>query len=212
MSEELTKEIAYQALQKFFQEKPFVLFGTGTSCAVHPDYGMPALSRHLLENIPRQGMTPEQQTQWDSVTKALVEGKDLESAMDGVKDENLIRRIVNSTADLAISLDRKYGRKILLAKTDWPALSLFKCLMKMLISDRALHMATTNYDLLAEYAFEQADIPYIAGFVGGVCRRLDWPQSGRGMTYPEKNLAAGAALDTSPSARHTSGFTRSMAP
>lgn len=197
MREELTKEIAYNALQKFFQEKPFVLFGTGTSCAVHPDYGMPALSRHLLNEINKKVLTPEQQAQWDSVTQALVEGKDLESAMDGVKDENLVCRIVNSTADLVISLDRKHGRKILLAETDWPALSLFKCLIKILINDQALHVATPNYDLLAEYAFERADIPYMTGFVGGVCRRLDWSQAERGMTYFEQNPRSGSRIKKS---------------
>ena len=185
MSEELTKEVAYKALQKFFEEKPFVLFGTGTSCAVHPDYGMPALSRHLLNEIGRQELTPEQQTQWDSVKQALNEGRgrNLESAMNGVKDENLICRIVNSTADLVISLDRKHGRKILLAETDWPALSLFK---RLVDGFSVLHVATPNYDLLAEYAFERADIPYTTGFVGGVCRRLDWSQAGYCMTYLDR--------------------------
>ena len=174
MSEGLTKKTAYEALQKFFNDKPFVIFGTGTSCAVHPDYGMLALSRHLCEKIPQQEMTTEQKMQWDSVMRALDEGKDLESAMDDIKDESLICRIVNSTADLVIRLDREHCRKIMLSETAWPALPLFKRLMNLLINDRILHVATPNYDLLAEYALEHAEIPYLTGFVGGVCRRLDW--------------------------------------
>jgi len=187
MSEGLTKKTAYEALKKFFKDKPFVIFGTGISCAVHPDYGMPTLSRYLCEKIPQQKMTVEQKIQWNSVTSALDEGKDLESAMNGVKDENLICRIVKSTADLVISLDRAHSRKIQMAETEWPALLIFKRLLNLLIYDRTLHVATPNYDLLAEYAFEQANIPYITGFVGGVCRRLDWSQAERGMTYLEKN-------------------------
>ena len=187
MSEGLTKKIAYEALQKFFNDKPFVIFGTGTSCAVHPDYGMLALSMHLCEKISRQEMTTEQKMQWDSAMISLDEGKDLESAMDNIKDESLICRIVNSTADLVISLDREHCRKIMLSETAWPALPLFKRLMKLLINDRILHVATPNYDLLAEYALEHAEIPYLTGFVGGVCRRLDWSQAERGMTFREKN-------------------------
>ena len=186
MSEKLTKKTAYEALRKFFEDKPFAIFGTGTSCAVHPDYGMFALSRHLSEKIPQQEMTTEQKMQWGSVMSALDEGKDLESAMDVIKDESLIRWIVNCTADMVISLDREHCRKIMLSQTVWPALPLFKCLMKLLINDRILHVATPNYDLLAEYALEHAEIPYLTGFVGGVCRRLDWSQAERGMTFGEK--------------------------
>ncbi len=179
----LTTAIAYQALQKFFQERPFVLFGTGTSCAVHPDYGMPALAAHLLDGIPRQAMSEEQQGQWRSVSEALANGGDLESALNGITDRHLVRRIVNGTAELLDCLDSNHGRKILMAEQEWPALALLKPLMKLLVSERVLHVATPNYDLLAEYAFEQAGISYTTGFVGGVCRRLDWPRAERAMTH-----------------------------
>ena len=55
---ELTKESAYQAIAEFFTEKPFVLFGTGTSCALDLNFGMPALgkvriSRSFLPKLTR---------------------------------------------------------------------------------------------------------------------------------------------------------------
>ncbi len=53
-------------------------------------------------------------------------------------------------------------------------------------SDRELHVATPNYDMLAEYAFSKESIPYINGFYGGVVRQLDWEQSRRSITYVEK--------------------------
>ncbi|WP_169717699.1 hypothetical protein SPSIL_045390 [Sporomusa silvacetica DSM 10669] len=43
MSGELTKKVAYSELQAFFNQKPLVLFGTGTSCAVDGRFGMTAL-------------------------------------------------------------------------------------------------------------------------------------------------------------------------
>ena len=43
----LTKKNAYNALQDFFNQVPFVLFATGTSCAVDFDFGMAPLVRIL---------------------------------------------------------------------------------------------------------------------------------------------------------------------
>ena len=56
----LTKEIAYKALQNFFDQKPFVLFGTGTSCAVDTAFGMGALKEHLEKTISLKDLTGEQ--------------------------------------------------------------------------------------------------------------------------------------------------------
>jgi len=53
-------------------------------------------------------------------------------------------------------------------------------------TDRELHVATPNYDMLAEYAFSKAGIPYINGFCGGVTRHLNWKQSRRSITYVDK--------------------------
>ena len=40
----LTEEIAINAIRDFFRGKPFVIFGTGMSCALDVRFGMPALS------------------------------------------------------------------------------------------------------------------------------------------------------------------------
>ena len=48
----LTKEIAYKAFQDFFSDKPFVLFATGTSCAVEQGFSMGELEADLKEKIP----------------------------------------------------------------------------------------------------------------------------------------------------------------
>jgi len=90
---ELTKESAYQAIAEFFTEKPFVLFGTGTSCALDLNFGMPALERHLRVELNR-GMTDAQAQQWQQVVSALDVGShDFESAMDFIRDEALTTRI-----------------------------------------------------------------------------------------------------------------------
>ncbi|MEH6533606.1 MAG: hypothetical protein V7735_19985 [Photobacterium frigidiphilum] len=43
----MTQEIAYQALQDFFTDIPFIMFAMGTSCAVDLGFGMPDLEKHL---------------------------------------------------------------------------------------------------------------------------------------------------------------------
>ncbi|WP_156803853.1 hypothetical protein [Alishewanella aestuarii] len=83
---ELTKEVAYQAIAEFFTDKPFVLFGTGTSCALDLNFGMPALERHLRAELAH-GITEAQAQQWHQVVSALDAGShDFESAMDFIKD------------------------------------------------------------------------------------------------------------------------------
>ena len=89
-----------------------------------------------------------------------------------LEDYNNQERIQSMT-----QITAEYGVKFLKDEIKWPAIELFKRLVKGLPeTDRKLHVATPNYDLLAEYAFEQAKIPYLTGFIGGICRRLDWKQ------------------------------------
>lgn len=203
MLQDLTEEIAFNELQNFFQSKPFVLFGTGTSCAVDREFGMDGLEKYLSASIPGKNLTKTQKKQWDKVAKNIGNNVDLETAMNEVKDKDLIRLIINETAALVVSLDQKYSLDILAGDRAWPAQTLFKRLVDNLPeTDRTLHVATTNYDLLAEYAFEQAGIPYTTGFAGGICRCLDWEQAGRAMTCTEMSLVRNKITRTSKPRKH----------
>jgi hypothetical protein len=189
MAKKLTKEIAYKEFQKFFQNKPFVLFGTGMSCAVDNRFGMASLKDHLLDKLAMEKLNSIQQTEWNKVIKLLDSGQDFESAMNRVDNDDLIIKIVNITGDFVSRLEFEYSQKILNGNKNWPASTLFKKLVDHLPgTDRELHVATPNYDMLAEYAFSKAGIPYINGFYGGVTRHLDWKQSRRSITYVEKIL------------------------
>lgn len=196
MSDTLTKIIAFKALTDFFQKnKPFVLFGTGTSCAVDINFGMGALREYLLKKIPGNSLTFEQLAQWDLVVAALVTNNDLESAMNMVTDDVLTQLIVQLTGELVSTLDNRYSNKILFGDVQWPASKLIKNLVTGLPeTDRKLHIATPNYDLLAEYAFERANIPYITGYVGGVCRQVDWKQAEQSMMYIDKTITKGKSV------------------
>ncbi|MBF0546698.1 MAG: SIR2 family protein [Candidatus Riflebacteria bacterium] len=184
---ELTSGIAYKALQNFFNQKPFVLFGTGTSCAVDPSFGMKALEEYLQKEIPNPSLTTNPRKEWNKVVEKLKIGTDFESAMNEIKDKKLLKKVIDKTAEHVTSLNRKAGFEIFTGKTVWPARHIFKRLVDGLPeTDRTLHVATTNYDMLAEFAFANSEIPYITGFCGGVIRKLDWTQSERQVTFNEK--------------------------
>lgn len=186
---ELTKEVAYQAIAEFFTEKPFVLFGTGTSCALDLNFGMPALE-NLLRNELTSDMTEAQAQQWKQVVTALDEcSHDFESAMDFIKDADLTTRIVELTASFVAHHDNAYAYQIMSGVRDWPAGSLLKKMVETLPqADKQLHVATPNYDLLAEYAFVRHKIPYITGFSGGFLRRYDWNEAKKSVQSVQKSL------------------------
>ena len=179
---ELTKEIAYKALQTFFDQKPFVLFATGTSCAVDIEFGMGALERHLNNKITPDILTAEQASEWNAVLGRLDNHGDFESAMDGIKDHDLLNIVLKETALCVSNAEQKHALNVLQGSTRWPAIEIVNQLTNKF---DILHIATPNYDLLAEYAFTHAEILYTTGFWGGVIRILDWGQAVRQMTYAE---------------------------
>lgn len=186
---ELTKDVAYQAIAEFFTDKPFVLFGTGTSCALDLNFGMPALERYLRTELAH-GMTEEQARQWQQVVSALdADTHDFESAMDFIKDQALTNRIVELAAGFVANHDNAYAHSIMSGSCDWPAGSLLKKLVEALPqADKQLHLATPNYDLLAEYALVRHKIPYITGFHGGLLRRYDWSEAKKSVQSIQKGL------------------------
>jgi len=194
---ELTKTTAYKALQKFFDQKPFVLFATGTSCAVDTNFGMGSLEQFLKAEINKSPLNKQQKMEWDYVLAALEKNPDFEAAMNKISDEVLLRQVIEKTAAHVSSVDHKNAFGILSGEISWPAIGLFKRLVDRLPeTDRTLHVATPNYDLTAEYAFTQANIRYTTGFWGGVVRKLDWVQAERQMTYAEQVPSGRSKMST----------------
>ena len=182
----LTKKLAYLGIQEFFNDKPFVMFATGTSCAVDLGFGMPALECHLKDFIPLYDLSAAQKTEWDSVIEQLADSSDFESAMNSINDPALLNHVVNETAKLVGQIQGNNLAKLLADPFNWTALEIISRLAANLPhADPVLHMATPNYDLLAEFALSASQIPYSTGFLGGVIRRLNWSQSLRQMTFAE---------------------------
>ncbi|MCC4791058.1 SIR2 family protein [Vibrio splendidus] len=186
MKQKLTKEVVYQALQKFFDDVPFIMFATGTSCAVDLGFGMPALEQHLRSVIPKYDLEPTQLNEWNNVIELLEDTSDFEAAMNSISDSTLLSCVVNETAIIVAKAQNKNVDKILTEPCRWTANEIVSRLVnKLPQSNPILHMATPNYDLLAEIAMSASKVPYTTGFWGGAIKSLDWKQSQRQMTYPE---------------------------
>ena len=187
MKEPLTEDIAIEALRSFFREKPFLFFGTGMSCALDARFGMDALKNALIDRLKSHSLTKAAEKDWAVVEEALQNSSDLESALDGVKDTDLLKTITRITGNFVASVDRDYACKISQVSVEWPATCFLKKLVDSLPEgDRVLHALTPNYDMLFEYACDFAGIPYANGFSGGVQRKMDWNAVERSLLSPEQ--------------------------
>lgn len=189
----LTEDIAYKSMQKFFETRPFVLFGTGTSCAVDSRFGMGGLQSFLLNEMSKHTLSDIQLKEWNSVCEDLKNEIDFETSMNRVNNRGLMELIVSSTAKFIASIDKCYSEKILNGSVKWPAIKIIKKLVEGRVTDRILHVATTNYDCLAEYAFVKADVPYTTGFVGEIHRKLDWSKADK-YKVSEETVAYGKQI------------------
>ena len=171
----LTEEVAIRAIRDFFYDKPFVVFGTGMSCALDPVFGMPALEAELSQNFDPALEASGHDQQWTKVIDSMKNGSSLETALDNVTDSELLRRITDATGRFIASIDQEYALRISNGESTWPATTLFDRLVNTLPEgDPILHVLTPNYDTLFEHACDSVGICYTSGFLGGLERRLDW--------------------------------------
>lgn len=185
----LSEEIAIQSLRDFFREKPFLFFGSGVSCALNVQFGMPALKEALLTKMCQKQLTDQERAQWSDVESSLSRGIDLETALDRVSDQDLIKQITDITGSFIAELDRVFAFRIAEGSCEWPAARLVKRLVDTLPEgDRILHVLTPNYDMLFEYASDYTNIPYANGFHGGVEKRIDWDAVNQALLLPMKVL------------------------
>ncbi|MBI2926035.1 MAG: SIR2 family protein [Verrucomicrobia bacterium] len=177
----LQKDFAIEALRGFFRNKPLVFVGSGASCAVDKRFGMEALKTELLRDVEKALRTATEKREWESVKAALGAGTDLETALDHVRDQELLGHVVRLTGHFVAGVDCQYASPLSFGNLEWPMLLLFQKLTESYESDRALHVVTPNYDLLIEYGCDAAGIPLTTGFVGGVQRRMNWSEADSSM-------------------------------
>ena len=148
---ELTEDIVKKTLRYFFREIPFIFLGTGMSCALDKNFGMPALKDELIAKMKNSKMSAIQQTEWRKVDEVLSKGIDLENALDLVTNQGLLEIIIKYTAKFIARNDKKYALEITNGKCEWPAIGTLKRIYDALPENLPiLHVLTPNYDLLFE--------------------------------------------------------------
>jgi len=169
------KKVVFDGLIDLFsQNRRWLLFvGTGISCALDKELGMPALERQLVKEMPNDA------DGWPEVRKRLEEVKNLEAALTGVGlHEETKRRIETITGDFVSKRDSRLREDILCSVKCWPGESLMRNLVQRLPANNPrLPVVTPNYDMLIEYACAKNGIRYTTGYVGELLRTWNWNQA-----------------------------------
>lgn len=187
------KAILDSLIELFEQNRRWLLFfGTGTSCALDPGFGMPSLQEYLSKEL---AAAPE----WARVDAGLKAGKTLEQALDGTGvglSPSIKTRFRQVTGDYVASIDRRFRDRLLTRQApQWVGTRLLNTLVGRLPPrNPRLSVITSNYDMLIEYACSAHGLCYTTGFVGGLTRTWNWDaaQDGLLQSHVDRDGARGA--------------------
>jgi hypothetical protein len=151
------------------QKEPVIVLGSGSSIP-HGIGGMGDLANYLAENIEPEGS--EEEDAWTQVRSALSAGEHLEGALEKNQLPNsLVRKIVRITWSF-IARDDYIVFKAAIKKRDlFPLQALFSGLFRSTVRD--IHVVTTNYDRVAEYAADVGGYIHNTGFLPGYVRQAE---------------------------------------
>lgn len=155
--------------QSCAQKNPVIVLGSGASIP-HGIRGMSELAVWLRDNVEADEGSEEDA--WTLVRTALAAGDHLEAALEGkALPDPLVTKIVRSTWDFIAKDDYALLRSAIKAETVFPLRSLFEGLFRS--TNRNIHVVTTNYDRVAEYAADSGGYIHNTGFLPGYLRRAD---------------------------------------
>ncbi len=155
-------ETAQEFAQRAISATPVIILGSGASAA-HGVPGMGALAMHLMAALPPTGWTADENREWGAFLSHLGGGADLESALQAVRPtERQTHFVANATRDLLVPSDLAVLSALLADRHHLPLSRLYRHLFDS--THTTLHVITPNYDRLAEYAADAADISSFNGF------------------------------------------------
>ena len=149
-------------IQRCISMVPVIVLGSGASAA----YGFASMSQlasHLIRSI-----TPNQDDiqKWNDFKIQIESGVDLETALHNVSvSEGLENQVILNTRDLIRARDVEVFTSIIENEISLPLGRLLQHLSRT--ANQTIKVVTTNYDRLAEYAFDQALLKFNSGFSGG---------------------------------------------
>ena len=169
--------------QKCAQKNPVIVLGSGSSIP-HGIRGMQDLATHLVTNVE-----PSLSTEidaWNLVADALKNGDHLEGALEKYTlPDSLVVKIVRSTWDFIASDDYRLLTSAVNRTSTFPLRALFAGLFRS--TNRNIHVITTNYDRVAEYAADLGGFIHHTGFLPGYIRRSDGAEK---LIYKQGKTAA----------------------
>ncbi len=155
--------------QSCAQKNPVIVLGSGASIP-HGIRGMGDLAVWLRENV--EAAEGDELDQWLLVKTALANADHLEAALENkTLPDSLVVKIVRSTWDFIAQDDYSLLKSAIKTETVFPLRSLFTGLFRS--TNRNIHVVTTNYDRVAEYAADSGGYIHNTGFLPGYLRRAD---------------------------------------
>ncbi|WP_455296567.1 SIR2 family protein [Brucella pituitosa] len=169
----MTEDEISKAAQACFQGCPTIVLGSGASMP-HGIPSMKDLSIYLSNNIEVEGEA--ENDAWLLVKSALANGDHLEAALEGkTLPPTLLSKIVGLTWRCVNEKDM-----LLLdaAIADNGGFALGRLLASMFSSTRnEIHVVTTNYDRVTEFACNSRNVLFQTGFAPGYIQK--WESTGR---------------------------------
>ena len=173
----LDKDEIYSEIQTRLNARLAIVIGTGCSMSIHPDFGMAALEKHLNNSIPHLIKGDKQaQADWKNVSVKRTQNIDFENALNEVKSEFLLDKIIAETGKHVTTISSKTLYQV--HQGNIPLILLFSKLKHLLSpSHPLLDIITPNYDLIIENALSQCGIPYTDGFWGEYRKTFNWQEA-----------------------------------
>lgn len=155
--------------QQLFSDGLVTIVGSGLSAAEGIS-GMGALAEHLQSQIPDR-VGEDSRENWNSISRALAEGLNLESALLAHAPTDEVEVAIRElTAELILVDEAKVVRDVF---SNGRCLRFTKLLGKMLKPANGIPIITTNYDRLIEVAVECAGLSINSLFTGHHIARHD---------------------------------------
>ncbi|WP_058555214.1 SIR2 family protein [Thiohalocapsa sp. ML1] len=155
--------------QSCAQKNPVIVLGSGASIP-HDIRGMGDLAVWLRDEV--QADDGPEVDAWTLVRTALASGDHLEAALENkALPDSLVVKIVRSTWDFIAQDDYNLLKSAIKTETVFPLRSLFAGLFRS--TNRNIHVVTTNYDRVAEYAADSGGYIHNTGFLPGYLRSAD---------------------------------------
>ena len=147
---------------------PVVILGSGASAA-HGVPGMGALADHLTALAEPADWTAAEAEEWARFITHLQSGVDLETALQAVRpSERQTQRIATETRAFLLPADQRVFKSLLANRRALPLASLYRHFFNS--THTAVNVVTPNYDRLAEYAADAAEVSTFTGFGYGYLR------------------------------------------